>query len=328
MRRPRSFKGMLALAIGAAATIAPVPARAATKLTSAYTAISGVFGGQWAAQEAGIFARYGIDSSLVYIASATKTAQAMLAGEVPIAVMGGEAVVSAALGGANLVFVAGVLNRSLYFIVVRQDILSPQDLRGKAIGVTRYGATSDFSARLALRHWRLEPNKDVALLQLGGVPEILAAMKSGAVQGGTMTPPTNVRARHQGYRELVNVGELGFFPHVALVTTRVFLREQPEVVRAYLQAYTEGVRRYKTDKAFGIAMLRKYTKVTDPQLLEESYALAAPPLEDSLYLEPKGLQTVLEFSDHPRAKAAKPEDFMDLRLVHDLERSGFLGSQR
>ena len=208
MRVPTSPKfsaGMFAFVMGLAAVIAPAPARAATKLTSAYTAISGVFGGQWAAQEAGIFARYGIDSSLVYIASATKAAQAMLAGEVPIAVMGGEAVVSAALGGANLVFVAGVLNRSLYFIVVRQDILSPQDLRGKAIGVTRYGATSDFSARLALRHWRLEPNKDVALLQLGGVPEILAAMKSGAVQGGTMTPPTNVRARHQGYRELVNV---------------------------------------------------------------------------------------------------------------------------
>ncbi len=328
MRGRRFSAGMFAFVMGVAAIIAPAPARAATKLTSAYTAISGVFGGQWAAQEAGIFGRYGIDSSLVYIASATKAAQAMLAGEVPIAMMGGEAVVSAALGGANLVFVAGVLNRPLYFIVVTQDIRSPQDLKGKAIGVTRYGATSDFSARLALRHWRLEPNKDVAILQLGGVPEILAAMKGGAIVGGAMSPPTNVRARRQGYRELVNVGELGFFPHVALVTTRVFLRDHPDVVQAYLKAYTEGVRRYKTDKAVGIALLKQYTKVTDPQLLEESYALAAPPLEDSLYLEPKGIQTVLEFSDHPKARTAKPEDFMDLRLYHDLERSGFLGSQR
>jgi NitT/TauT family transport system substrate-binding protein len=320
-------KVILGVALAAGTSAAP-PATAATKVVGAYSAISAVFGGQWVAQEAGYFAKHGLDSSLIYVASSSKLAPAMLAGEVPIAVMGGEAVVNAALGGGDLVFVAGVLNRPVFFIVVTPDIQRPEDLRGKALGVSRYGASSDFATRLALRHWGLEPNKDVAILQLGGIPEILAAMKAGAVKGGAMSPPTNVRARREGYRELVYTAELGFFPHDGLVTTRAYLRQHEDVVRAYMKAYAEGVRRYKTDKAIGLEVIKKYTKVTDPELLEQAYALTAPPLEEALYFEPKGIQAVLDISTHPKAKMAKPEDFLDLRIHRELEQSGFFKTLR
>ncbi len=318
------------VAAGLAAALAlPVPAAAATKVVSAYTAISGAFGGQWVAQEAGYFARHGLDVSLTYIASSSKLAPAMVAGEVPIAVMGGEAVVSAALGGAGLVFVAGVLNRPMFFIVVAPDIRRPEDLRGKALAVSRFGASSDFATRLALRHWGLVPIRDVAILQLGGIPEILAGLKAGAVKGGAMSPPTNVRARREGYRELVNTAEIGFFPHDAIVTTRAFLREHEDVVRAYIQAYAEGVHRYKADKAFAVGALKKYTKVTDPELLEQTHGISAPLLEGApLHLDPRGIQAVLDFLDNPKAKAAKPEDFMDLRILREVERSGFFKSLR
>ena len=318
---------ILGMALAAGGALAP-SASAATKVVSAYSAISAVFGGQWVAQEAGYFARHGLDSSLIYVASSSKLAPAMMAGEVPIAVMGGEAVVNAALGGADLVFVAGVLNRPVFFIVVTPDIQRPEDLRGKAIGVSRYGASSDFATRLALRHWGLEPNKDVAILQLGGIPEILAAMKAGAVKGGAMSPPTNVRARREGYRDLVFTADLGFFPHDALVTTRTYLRQHEDAVRAYMKAYAEGVRRYKSDKAIGVEVIKKYTKVTDPELVEQAYAIAAPQLDDLLYLETKGILAVLDFSTHPKAKAAKPEDFMDLRIYRELEHSGFFKALR
>jgi NitT/TauT family transport system substrate-binding protein len=318
------------LAATLAAGVAPhASAEAATKLVSAYAAISGLFGGQWVAQEAGSFARQGLDSSLVYIGSSTKIAQAMLGGDVPIAVMGGEAVVNAVLGGADLVFVAGVTNRPSFFIVVTPDIQRPEDLKGKALGVSRYGASSDFSARLALRHWGLEPIRDVAILQLGGIPEILAAMKGGGVKGGPLSPPTNVRARREGYRELINTAELGFFPHDAIITTRAFLRERPESVRAFIKGYAEGVRRYKTDKAFSLPVLAKYTKVTDPELLEQAWGLTAPALEDvPLYLEPRGIQAVLDFLGTPKAKATKPEDYMDLRILREVEQSGFFKTLR
>ena len=321
---------ILAAAVALMAWGATLPAAAAaTKVVSAYTAISGVFGGQWAAQEAGYFARHGLDMSLTYISSSSKLAPAMIAGEVPLAVMGGEAVVNAALGGADLVFVAGVLNRPLFFIVVTSDIQRPEDLRGKALGVSRFGASSDFATRLALRHWRLEPMRDVAILQLGGIPEILAAMKAGAVKGGALSPPTNVRARREGYRELVNTAEIGFFPHDAIVTTRGFLREHPDAVRGFIKGYAEGVRRYKADKAFAMEVLKKYTKITDPQLLEETHALAAPPLEDvPLHLDPRGIQAVLDFSTNAKAKAAKPENFWDLRLLREIEQSGFFQALR
>ncbi|MGH2626874.1 MAG: ABC transporter substrate-binding protein, partial [Anaerolineales bacterium] len=288
-----------------------------------------LFGGHWVAQEGGSFAKYGLDSSLVYISSSTKIAQAMLAGEVPLAVMGGEAVVNAALGGADMVFVAGVMNRPFFFIVVTQDIQRPADLKGKSLGVSRYGASSDFAARLALRHWGLEPIKDVAILQMGGIPEILAAMKAGGLKGGVLSPPTNVRARREGYRELINTAELGFFPHDAIVTTRAFLRQHEDAVRAFIKGYAEGITRYKTDKAFAMEVLKKYTKVTDPDLLEQSHGLTAPVMEGPpLHLDPRGIQAVLEFLNNPKAKTAKPEDFMDLRVLRDLEQSGFFKTLR
>jgi ABC-type nitrate/sulfonate/bicarbonate transport system substrate-binding protein len=312
-----------------AALLGPAAGHAATKLVSSYSAVSGVFGGQWTAQETGAFARRGLDSSLVYIGSSTKGAQAMLAGEVPIALMGGEAVVNAVLGGADLVFVAGAINRPLFFIVAAPDIRRPADLKGKSLGVTRYGASTDFAARLALRHWGLEPVRDVAILQMGGVPEILAALKAGSVKAGALSPPTNVRARRDGYRELVNTADLGFFPHDAVVTTRGFLKSRPDVVRAFLEGYAEGVHRYKTDKAIAFEVLKKYTKVTDPELLEETYALTRAVIEDPpLALDPRGIQAVLDFIATPKAKAAKPDDFMDLGLLKDLERSGFFKTIR
>jgi ABC-type nitrate/sulfonate/bicarbonate transport system substrate-binding protein len=328
MRRGRT-RALIAVA-ALLGTVAPGPrVEAATKLVTAYAAISGLFAGQWMAQEAGAFARHGLDSSLVYIASSTKIAQAMVAGEVPMALMGGEAVVNAVLGGADLVFVAGVTNRPLFFIVVTGDIQRPSDLKGQALGVSRYGASSDFATRLALRHWGLEPVKDVAILQLGGIPEILAAMKAGGVKGGALSPPTNVRARREGYRELINTAELGFFPHDAIVTTRAFLRTNGDTVRAFIKGYAEGVHRYKTDKTRAMEVLKKYTNVTDPELLAETHALTAPVLEDPpLHLDPRGIQAVLDFLPLPAAKAAKPEDFMDLRILREVEQSGFFKTIR
>lgn len=324
--RTRALILMVALAVVAAAG---PRADAATKLVSAYAAISGVFGGLWMAQEVGAFARQGLDSSLVYISSSTQIAQAMLSGEVPIALMGGEAVVNAVLGGADMVFVAGAINRPLFFMVVTPDIQRPSDLKGKALGVSRYGASSDFATRLALRHWGLEPVKDVAILQLGGIPEILAAMKAGGVKGGALSPPTSVRARREGYRELVNTADLGFFPHDAIVTTRAFLRNNEETVRAFIKGYAEGVHRYKTDKALAIDVLKKYTKVTDPELLEQTHALTAAVLEDPpLHLDVRGIQAVLDFLTVPKAKTVKPEDFMDLRVLRELEQSGFFKTIR
>lgn len=307
----------------------PSRAAAATKLVAAYSAISGLFAGQWTAQESGAFTRHGLDVSLVYISSATKVAQAMLAGEVPIAVMGGEAVINAALAGADLVFVAGAVNRPLFFVVATPEIQRPADLKGKTLGVTRYGASTDFAARLALRHWGLEPIKDVAILQMGGVPEILAGLKAGSVKAGALSPPTNVRARREGYRELVNTADLGFFPHDAIVTTRAFLKSNPEAVRAFLKGYAEGVHRYKSDKPFALEVLKKYTKVSDPDLLEETYALTRPVVEDPpLNLDVRGVQAVLDFVASPKAKTAKPEHFMDLRILKELEQSGFFKTLR
>ena len=112
------------------------------------------------------------------------------------------------------------------------------------------------------------------------------------------------------------------------MTTRTFLRKNKDVVRAYLKAYAEGVRRYKADRAFAMEVLKKYTKVADPELLEQTHALTSALLEESLYLEPKAIQAVLDFSTHPRAKTAKPEDFTDLRILRDLEQSGFFRTLR
>lgn len=213
---------------------------------SSYAAISGAFAPIWLAQDKGLFSKNGLSVDLQYLLPATAT-QALISKDRDIINPGGE-MIEAGLMGHDVVFIFGVLNRPVFSVYSKPDLKSLADLKGKVIGVTQPGSTTDFVARLVVREAGMTLGKDVRVLHLNGVPEILASLSQGNIDAGIISPPTTLRARKAGLKELVNVAERNIpFIHVAYGTTRQYIKDNPDRVRRYVQAYIEGLKIARTD---------------------------------------------------------------------------------
>ena len=306
-----------------------VPAGAQTKtLGVAYSAISATQATLWFTKEAGVFERHGLDVHLTYVASGTKVIQAMLAGEFAIATAGNAAIL-AALAGGQVVFVGREVNVPAFYLLVRPEIKRIEDLRGKVLGVTRFGASTDFALRAALRRWGLEPEKDVTILQVGGQPELLAAMMGGAIQGAPVTAPTDMRGRKAGFVVLTDLSKSGLaYPTIGIVSTRSFLAREADVVRNFLKAYTEGTQRFFREKDLAMRVIAQYTRTQDPEVLEAAYAYATHFVERVPRPPYQGVQAVLQEigRTRPEARGRKAEEFVDGRIFEELAASGFFRS--
>src|ERR1051325_10146929 len=195
------------------------------KLNVVYPAVTGVMTALWTAAAAKAFQRYGLDVSLLYIPSAPQVVRVMLAGDSQITVTGGAAVVSANLSGADLVFIGGIVNVPAFYVMAAPEIKTIEELKGAAVGVTRFGSSSDFAMRYVLQKHGLRPEKDVTLLQLGGMIELATALAKRLVAAATLSSPADLRARKSGGQQLVNMASTGVsFPQSAIVTNRSYLQ--------------------------------------------------------------------------------------------------------
>jgi NitT/TauT family transport system substrate-binding protein len=210
-------------------------------------------------------------------------------------------------------------------VYAKPDIRSMADLRGKVLAVTVPGATTDFAARVLLQQAGLSPGKDVKLIFLKGMPEILAGITQGNADAGIFTSPTTLKARQAGLKELVNVTEKNIpMIHAAFASTREYLKTQPDNVRRFLQGYLEGIKVARADPELAKQMIGKYTKTTDQDDLEDSYRTFLPAWEKAPVVPTAAVQTMLNFATHPGAKIAKPENFIDNSALLELEKSGFI----
>jgi ABC-type nitrate/sulfonate/bicarbonate transport system substrate-binding protein len=213
-----------------------------------YAAFSGAFAPLWIAADKNLFGKYGLNVDIRYIAPATAT-QALIGKNLEIINPGGE-IVEAGLSGEPVIYIAGILNRAVMSVYAKPEIGSLADLKGKVLAVTVPGATTDFAARVLLQQARLTPGKDVKLLYLKGMVEILAGINQGHADAGIFTSPTTLKAQHAGLKELVNVTEQNIpMIHAALASTKGYLKTQPDNVRRFLQAYLEGIKFARTDAA-------------------------------------------------------------------------------
>jgi len=295
-------------------------------LNVAYVAVSGTQAGLWVAQEAGLFRKYGLDTRLVYIAGGSRVIQSMLGGDVQIAAAAPSAAVDAGLSGGDLVTVAGMVNIAAFYLVVRPEIKSLQDLRGHPVGVTRYGASSDFAMRYLLRKSGLEPDKDVPILQLGGQIELAAAIESGRIFGATTGPPAMVKMEKSGARVLVSPRSIGLrFPHVGVVARKAFIASGRNAVKKFLQAYAEGVALVLRDKESAKKLLRPYVGFGDRETLEATWQYANDTLERVPHPDPEGIKVVIQDRARTRPEVGKlgPEQFIDGSIIQELEREGF-----
>jgi ABC-type nitrate/sulfonate/bicarbonate transport system substrate-binding protein len=293
------------------------PSWGQAKVRINWVAISGTMSGVWVAYEEGIFRSHDLDVELVHVASSSRAIQTMLAGEIAFSTFDVVNVVQANLKGADLVLLAGITNRMMFSLMARPEIRKVADLKGKTIGITRVGSATHTATRFALGEAGLKPG-DYTLLPLIEVPNILAALTAGQVDVGILSPPTNSRARKAGFYELRNLALDGpDYPSIALGSTRAYVKANEDVARRVVQSHLEAVHLFKTNKAVALRALAKYTKVPDPDVLEDTYTQFKEHLEATGQISRKGLETILAEmrQTEPKARAARPEDFLDARFL-------------
>ena len=281
----------------------------------------------WFAKEANLYEKHGLAIEAISIPGSSMAIQAMLSGEVPIIQLGGTASMQANLAGADTVIVATVLKKFLFSIFCRPDITRIADLKGKLFGATRFGTLSDFASRFALEKNGLNPERDITMVQTGGQPETVVALLTGKVQAAALSVPATMRAKKANMRELLDMAKLEATIHQnGVVTTRKYLKTNEDTVRRFLRAYIEGAALAKKDKAFATRVMAKYLGTTDRELLDDAYERVTLHLEVPPYPTVEGVGVLLKTLEkgQPKAAGAKPEDFIDARLVREIDKSGFI----
>jgi len=322
------MKRILTLAVLALILLHSGAQAQSNRIAVAYSAVSATQSAFYITKEAGYFEKHGLFVDPVYVASGTKVAQAMIAGEFPIALAGGT-VVNANLAGGDIAIFGGVTNVPSFYVFVHSSIKRPEDLKGKTVGITTFGSSTDFSIRYLVKKIGMEPDRDVKILQMGGQPQIVAGMVAGAIQAGVLSSPANYNATKAGFQMLVDFKSVGLdYPTVSLVSTRSYIKADPQTVRRFLMAYSEGTERLYRDKEFAMKVIGKYTKTTDRGALEAAYSFATTFVERPPRLPYKAVETILAQigEKDPKAKTHKPEDFIDPTFFNDLDKSGFFKS--
>lgn len=300
---------------------APGGAVAAERLRVAHSTLTATNSVLWVARERNIFPRHGLDVSLIYVAG-VRSMQALLAQEVEIGSISGTTAIQANLAGADSVIVGGISNSVLMWLVASPEISSVEALRGKRVGVTRFGSLSDFMARNQLRRAGITPDKDVALIQTGGYPESVAAMQANGIQAAMLSPPYHTIAiKRFGFRELIDLSRTTKYQSNALVTLRQFAQSKPAVITAFMEAYVEAVRVFKQDREFTLGVLGRAMRSNDRTILEETYGFYRDYFNDIPQPTLEGIQLILDelAPNTPKAREAQPQDFVDLRFVKALE---------
>jgi len=308
----------------------PVGLGAQAKLKVAYPTMVGSMAVLWVTKESRLFEKHGLDIELIFISGSSKVVQAILAKEIPIAEIAIPSVIQANLAGADLVMLASPNHKPGQKVMVKPEIKRPEDLKGKKIGVTRFGTSDDFLLRFVLGQWGIQPDREVALIQMGGSQETLAGMIAKSVDGGLLSSPLHLRASKLGFSLLADLSTIGVdYQGAGVVTTKSYLRENRDLTRRYLRAYVEGLHRLKTDKSFSIKVIGKYSRISEADWLEETYQHYAVKVMPKLpYPTIKGIQMVLDemSTRNPKAKGVQPESFIDVTILRELEQSGFIKS--
>jgi NitT/TauT family transport system substrate-binding protein len=297
------------------------------KINVCYSSIAATSITTWVPFEAGIYKKYGLDVSIIYVAGA-QAITTLVSGDTQIVQGSGAAAALSRLSGSDAIVIGTTINVIPMSLVTTPDIATPQDLKGKTFGVSRFGSLTDLGLRKAVAEFGLDPNKDIKMIQTGGVPEILLFMQQGVVKGGLISSPTLEKAKEFGYKEFMNLADLKYrYPGTALVTTDSFIRSRPQTLNRFLKATLEGIKYAKTNPDFTIRVLGKYTRNTDTKLLAsafKSYVLGY--IRDVPTVTLPEMEAVMEdiATRNPKAKGADARQFYDPAPLDQLAKDGFI----
>ena len=297
------------------------------KLNVGYSAQAGSLAPIWITKEAGIFRKHGLDVELLFIPGGPTAAAALLSGEVPITVVGGPAVVSSNLAGSDLVMIAGIVNTFAFQIVSVKTISSYQQLKGKRLGVNRFGASPDVAARFALKHMGIDL-KDITILQLGEQSTRLTAMMAGQLEAAVFLPPITTMAQKQGMNVLLDLAELGAaFQITGLGSSQRFLTQQRPTAVRFMRSFVEGIHYFKTHKAESMKTIAKYMKINDMEAVSATYDYFAPNIvPQKPYPSLKGIKALIDLTaaEKPELRNVSPERFVNTTILKEVDDSGFI----
>ena len=299
---------------------------AADKLRIGYGAPSVTMSILWITKEGKLFEKNGLDVEVLYLESAL-VQRALIAGNIALGEMTGSLMAAPKLQGADLVMVASFLNNLTYRLVARPEIKSVAELKGKRVGVSRFGAGADRATRLLLTKLGLNPEKDVVLLQIGGSPTRIAALSAGTIDATIVDPPDHKKLQESGMRILANMEEMKIpFQHTGLVTTRAQISQSPDVVRRVVKSIIDGIQLTTVNPEVAKRAFRKYMRLQQERELDDAYQLVRNFVPRKPYPTTEGFRAVLaELAEQiPAAKSADPKDFFDTRFLEELDRSGYI----
>jgi len=278
------------------------------------------------AQDTGLWRKYGVDARVVLFESGSTLAQVARSGEVSFAINSGPTTIASRSQGADTIIIAAMVNTLPYSVVAAKGITTWNQLKGKKVGISRFGSGTDTAMRLVVKRYGLDPVKDLVILQGGTQPSRLQAVTAGSLDATLVSPPLDLTAKKQGLSILVNIADLGIpYPQLVIETTERFNREQPLVVKNFLKGFIEAVHYAATHKDETKKTITKYLKTNDPEILEATHKSFLQVTDYSAMPNLEGIRNAMDevATRLPAVKNKKPEDFVDTRFLKELEKEGF-----
>ena len=306
--------------------LAPASVSAADKINMLYTARVMSQAYPWFAQEAGLFKKYNLDVPLVFVTPGAPAVAAILSGDSEVAVIGAASITRPFVqGNKDPVIIGGIKSLLTHSIIAKPDIKSPEQLKGKRIGVSRIGSNPHYFAVQALRHYGID-SREVSYIQTGGAPETLAALVAQGIDAAVLTVPTDAQALKLGYHYVIYGPDLKIaYAATTFTSRRSIIAKRGPVIGRYMRAMAEAAKIMHTDKEYMYRVMGKYLRVDDRKLLEASFNVESKALEPRLALKLEGIQSTLDeiAPTDPRAKTVKPQEMVDMRYLDEMEKSGF-----
>jgi NitT/TauT family transport system substrate-binding protein len=292
---------------------------ASAQLINLHVGFNGFYGAAplYVAQDAGVFRKQGFNLELVFIAGGSLSTQALIGKSLDLLQTGGPPFLNAYLRGARLKIIGGVTNILPYVLISSGRISSAEQLRGKKIGISRFGSNTDFVVRLALAHLGLNP-ADVTVLQVGGSQSRLVALKAGTIDATVLSPEEAMAAQKVGLNTLLDFVAKGVeFPHVNIVAREDYLQTQAPLVRRFMTAYIEGIRFFKTHKEEAVRKMMMLSRLNDREIAEKAFDVYSRSLPNDGRPTMKGLEAVVaDFArEDPKAKGLTAAQIVDLSFL-------------
>jgi ABC-type nitrate/sulfonate/bicarbonate transport system substrate-binding protein len=274
----------------------------------------------WVNRELGFSKKHGVDLEIIMIQAGTPNIQAILGNSLQLTQTAASSALLAAVQGAPLAIVATLENKLPIQLISRPEIKEPHQLRGKVIGINRFGGSNDAAVYMALKAWKMEP-KDITMLQTGGTSSRMAALINKKVDATVQSYPEIYQARKLGMNVLADIGDFGYFTNTSNIVTRGYLQQNRAVIKNFIKGQIESMHYVKTNKEGSIKILKKYLQISDAEAVDGTYEFFAKRLGRTPRTELEGIKNILTSIN---AAQKNPNDFIDMTLIDEIEKEGFV----